>query len=950
MNHFCFICNTRAGISLRNGVNIFGEHTTLQSGKQLVDALSEIVDKPINESDIHSKILCKKCHKTCTEYDSIQVRLKVIKTTMLEQFKKTLPRHNLGYDTYGKVKVETSVANVEKKFEGKKVVLPASKLQPLPPDYVLKAGRWQTGQFKTDIVSKLKNQEIRILSPSTLNLKVTVGSSVLTQSVKTTSALAGRQKTTMESTTRPTAPIVTSSTSIPATSTSSVLSFNLKDLPKDFLSSAVLTKIGESVSKNAVQKKEIGNVVSEPEIEKNSMEIDEDCSLAVITASEDDKLVFGDSSDKNQTEASKTSSYFDVNLLSNLEGVSVEEQSEDQNKYILSKYEILNDQEDDNEEEHTIVMDGENGSIIRVVSGKKFLYGDSEISLVMPGTEGFDGNENGDSQDSNEESQIELQVSGDEETANAIIAAAQEQGGAFIKVESGEMFQVKSVQSKSGEEIAQDDSSAIISYEDGQFKCLICEKNDNKDDSQFTEAAAAAQHARLVHDARVHVCGLCGAVMRKKADYLAHLDKHSGKPQVDRNKVHECTICKKKYNSRQILTEHMNVHSGERPHRCSVCDKTFASKYTYQSHLKTHLDRPRPFKCSQCGKSFLTQQNLTQHLKTHSGVKDFICKVCGKAFGTQHNLEVHGVVHSGNRPFVCGVCGKAFARRAEVRDHMRIHTGERPFSCEICGASFTQRSNLHSHRRATHLDDKRYKCQLCPKRFKRRRLLDYHVKASHTGERPLQCEICRATFVYPEHYKKHVRIHSGEKPYVCEVCGRAFNTRDNLNTHLYVHSDKKPYECVVCGAGYMRKQLLYHHMNTTGHLSESIVVNQPRIMKVPNVVTSSASIILDPVNANSTNLSDAIFEATETVPIESAEKSIGKSTINLVQSGKETPLITLHNIENVKDEQIMEAVATEQLVDDAQQLTTEETDASGMLRLVQIQLPDGRSGWLAVNS
>lgn len=30
--------------------------------------------------------------------------------------------------------------------------------------------------------------------------------------------------------------------------------------------------------------------------------------------------------------------------------------------------------------------------------------------------------------DSNDESQIELQVSGDEETANAIIAAAQEQG------------------------------------------------------------------------------------------------------------------------------------------------------------------------------------------------------------------------------------------------------------------------------------------------------------------------------------------------------------------------------------------------------------------------------------------------------------------------------------------------------------------------------------------
>lgn len=81
----------------------------------------------------------------------------------------------------------------------------------------------------------------------------------------------------------------------------------------------------------------------------------------------------------------------------------------------------------------------------------------------------------------------------------------------------------------------------------------------------------------------------------------------------------------------------------------------------------------------------------------------------------------------------------------------------------------SQRSNLQSHKRATHYDDKRYKCMECGKGFKRRRLLDYHIKAAHTGERPYKCGVCAATFIYPEHFKKHRRIHTGEKPYLCEV-------------------------------------------------------------------------------------------------------------------------------------------------------------------------------------
>ncbi|XP_072761012.1 uncharacterized protein [Anoplolepis gracilipes] len=414
----------------------------------------------------------------------------------------------------------------------------------------------------------------------------------------------------------------------------------------------------------------------------------------------------------------------------------------------------------------------------------------------------------------------------------------------------------------------------IVLRDESSYSCLLC--TDEKE-RVTADAKTIIAHMKDVHDARLYICDVCGQDFRKRNELSLHLDDHVAKEEGDfqceicnrifsnlrlfriHKRIHypqvkswPCDTCGKRYSSKNLLEEHMNTHIGVRPYVCGTCNKDFASKYTYKAHVKTHEVRPRPFECTQCNKTFLNQQNLNQHERTHNGVKEHVCHQCGKAFGSPHNLEVHNIVHTGYKPYICRICGKAFARKAEIRDHERTHTGEKPYQCEFCGATFSQRSNLQSHKRATHYNDKRYKCDKCQKGFKRRRLLDYHIKAAHTGERPYKCDVCTATFVYPEHFKKHGRIHTGEKPYLCEVCGKAFNSRDNRNAHRFIHSDKKPYECLVCGMGFMRKPLLYAHMQTQGHLNDTIVVNQPRL------TTEDDQVITIPNNG------ELLMEETET--------------------------------------------------------------------------------------
>jgi hypothetical protein len=93
--------------------------------------------------------------------------------------------------------------------------------------------------------------------------------------------------------------------------------------------------------------------------------------------------------------------------------------------------------------------------------------------------------------------------------------------------------------------------------------------------------------------------------------------------------------------------------------------------------------------------------------------------------------------------------------------------------------------------------EKRHACPDCGKCFTRRRLLQCHANAKHAGRRPHGCTRCPATFVYPEHVRKHVAImHEAKRKEErttkkteegllgsCPGCSLSFKSRAGLERH-----------------------------------------------------------------------------------------------------------------------------------------------------------------------
>ena len=109
-------------------------------------------------------------------------------------------------------------------------------------------------------------------------------------------------------------------------------------------------------------------------------------------------------------------------------------------------------------------------------------------------------------------------------------------------------------------------------------------------------------HMKTDHDLRLYVCDFCGEDFRKRTQLSLHLDEH--------------------------------VANEEGDFQCEVCNRIFTNLRLFRIHKRMHYPPSKLWTCETCGKRYNSRNLLEEHINTHTGIRPYECKTCGKDFAS----------------------------------------------------------------------------------------------------------------------------------------------------------------------------------------------------------------------------------------------------------------------------------------------------------------------------
>ncbi|XP_049572649.1 zinc finger protein 271 [Syngnathus scovelli] len=277
-------------------------------------------------------------------------------------------------------------------------------------------------------------------------------------------------------------------------------------------------------------------------------------------------------------------------------------------------------------------------------------------------------------------------------------------------------------------------------------------------------------------------------------------------------KTFNCSVCVKRFPSRDLLISHIRTHIRGKPVASGSSGQHAVPESpkpdSQPDKLPPVAQPPNADKyltCSICKKNFLSDHFLMLHMRTHSEQKPVASTSSGQA---SPNLDsqpdkLRPVARPADtvKSFTCSVCTKSFLSRDLLISHIKTHTEEKPAtsgSSDRRQVSKTPTLNSQPDKLPPVAKPpdavKSFSCSICAKNFQSRDLLTSHMR-THTEEKPVasgssgqrQATESPTLKSQPDKLPPVPKPPNADEYFTCSTCKKSFSTEHFLELHMQTH-------------------------------------------------------------------------------------------------------------------------------------------------------------------
>lgn len=150
---------------------------------------------------------------------------------------------------------------------------------------------------------------------------------------------------------------------------------------------------------------------------------------------------------------------------------------------------------------------------------------------------------------------------------------------------NGEIFDVKTTSRSGNRKGNSVNEHKELFVRDGKiFQCLLCQPAS----LVVYDTKTISIHLKTDHNERIYVCSDCGLDFRKRNPYNDHMDEHT-------------------------------AATADGTYECEICKISFSDARQFRIHKKTHSVTTKIWPCKACGKKFSSKNLLDEHMNMHTG-------------------------------------------------------------------------------------------------------------------------------------------------------------------------------------------------------------------------------------------------------------------------------------------------------------------------------------------